>query len=43
MGIKLPLNLDPNEIVEVEEETLTSAEEDWSNPEHDWSNSESLR
>ena len=32
-GTSLPLDLDPNEIIEADEETLPYAEEDWENPE----------
>ena len=33
-GTSLPLDLDPNEIIEAIEETLPYAEEGWENPEH---------
>ena len=32
-GTSPPLDLDPNEVIEVDEETLPSAEEDWQDPE----------
>ena len=31
-GISSPLHLDPNEVIEADDETLTYAEEDWQDP-----------